>query len=105
MGIYPTKDNVRVYGDEHTYEYVAGKKWGGSPFCATCGVNVYKNIYGPPQSVIDGVPPEKKERFMKVYNHNMSLKPLNTRALDNVDFSKLDIKRDNVGTEGYEPQA
>ena len=105
MGIYPTRDQVRIHGQEHTHEYKYGNRYGGSPFCTTCGVHVYTNIYGPPQSVLDAVPPERKERFMAVYNKNMSLQPLNTRALDGIDLNKVNVVRSNVGTAGYEPQA
>jgi len=105
MGIYPTRDQVRIHGREHTREYKYGSGYGGWPFCATCGVNVYANVYGPPQSVLDAVPVERKERAMAVFRRNMSLQPLNVRVLDGVDVTKLNVVRNNVGTDGYEPQA
>ena len=105
MGIYPTRDQVRIFGRDHSHEYIWGRQYGGSPFCTTCGGSVYVNVYGPPQSFLDAVPPERKDKFMAVYNKNMSLQPLNIRSLDGVDVSKLEVARVNMGTEGYEPQA
>jgi len=105
MGVYPTRDLVHTHGREHTQEYRWGNKYGGSPFCTTCGVNVFANVYGPPQSVLDAIPPARKERAMALYHKNMNLQPLNVRALDGINLGELDVAKHNTGTEGYEPQA
>jgi len=69
--------------------------------CKTCGVLVFNNVYGPPISVFDSLPPERKERVMAVYWKNMALQPLNVRALDDVDLEFLKVERTDEGTEGY----
>lgn len=73
----------------------------GMPYCKTCGVTVFRNIYGPPLSVFDSVPAERKERAMEIYRKNMALQPLNVRTFDGLDIGSLQIKRTDEGTEGY----
>jgi hypothetical protein len=63
---------------------------------------VFTDIYGPPISVFDKLPPERKEAALRVYHKNMQLQPLNVRAMEGVDLSTLDIKRTDDGTKGYE---
>ncbi|KAK5991546.1 hypothetical protein PT974_09830 [Cladobotryum mycophilum] len=103
IGVYPTKDQVRIYGADDTFEYRSGRKFGGSTFCRTCGVHVFGNIYGPPISIFDKLPPERRELALGVYHKNMKLKPLNVRTLDNLDLASLRplIKREDEGTDGY----
>lgn len=104
IGIYPTKDNVRIYGRDRVFEYLTGGKFTGSTYCKTCGVHVFSNIYGPPISVFDKLPPERKERALAVYHKNMAMQPLNVRAIEGVKvdtFQSL-IKREDEGTDGYE---
>ena len=43
------------------------------------------NVYGPPKSVVDRLPEERKEMIRK----NLDLKPVNIRVLD------LKLKEDN----------
>jgi hypothetical protein len=65
-------------------------------------MHVFSNVHGPPISVFDGLPPERKEKALKVYHQNMRLQPLNARAMEGVDLSSLEIKRTDCGTDGYE---
>lgn len=69
--------------------------------CKTCGVTVFNNVYGPPVSVFDSLPPERKEKVLEMYWKNMALQPLNVRALDGVDLESLEIERTDEGAEGY----
>ncbi|KAL6892050.1 hypothetical protein GGI43DRAFT_414008 [Trichoderma evansii] len=103
IGIYPFKDKVKIYGQDQVFEYLTGGKFTGATFCKTCGVHVFSNIYGPPISVFDKLPPEKKERALAVYYKNMSIQPLNVRAMNDLCLDTLRslIKRKNEGTEGY----
>ncbi|KAK3356729.1 Mss4-like protein [Lasiosphaeria hispida] len=101
IGVYPNKDQVRIHGREHTFEYKYGKKFSGTTHCKTCGVTVFSNVYGPPLSVLEAAPPERKERVMAAYWRNMMLQPLNVRALDGVGRDTLHIERSDEGTEGY----
>ncbi|KAK0710673.1 Mss4-like protein [Lasiosphaeris hirsuta] len=101
IGVYPNKDQVRIHGGERTFEYKYGKKFSGTLHCNICGVTVFNNVYGPPLSVFDAVPPERKERVMAVYWKNVMLQPLNVRALDGIDRGTLWIERSDEGTEGY----
>lgn len=102
MGCYPTKDQVRLHGQRKGFEYLTGKKYGGGVSCKTCGVHVYSNIYGPPISIFDKLPPERKEYALGVYHKNMALQPLNVRAMEDVDLASLNINRTDEGTKGYE---
>lgn len=71
--------------------------------CKTCGVQIFTNLYGPPITVFDKLPPERKAYALEVYHKNMSLQPLNLRAME--AFQQLSetikIKRTDEGTEGY----
>lgn len=101
IGVYPTKDQVKIHGREHTFEYRYGSKFSGSTYCSTCGVHVFTDVYGPPLSIFDKVPPERREHVMSVYRQNMNMQPLNVRAFNGVDLGSLQIKRTDEGTEGY----
>ncbi|KAK1750195.1 hypothetical protein QBC47DRAFT_394778 [Echria macrotheca] len=101
IGVYPSKEEVRIHGRENTFEYKCGRKFIGTLHCSTCGVTVFTNVYGPPLSVFDRVPPERKEVVMAAYRKNMNIQPLNVRALEDVDLAMLQIKRSDEGTEGY----
>ncbi|UKZ94678.1 uncharacterized protein TrAFT101_009530 [Trichoderma asperellum] len=103
IGIYPSKDAVRMYGRDRVFEYLTGGKFTGATYCKTCGVHVFSNIYGPPISVFDKLPAEKKERALAVYHKNMSIQPLNVRAMNDLDLDAIRslIKREDEGTEGY----
>lgn len=72
--------------------------------CKKCGVQVFTNIYGPPITVFDKLPPERKAHALEVYHKNMSLQPLNVRAMEGfqqLPSEGLAIKRSDEGTEGY----
>jgi hypothetical protein len=101
IGVYPTKDQVKIHGREHGFEYLPGRKFSGRVYCKTCGVHIFSNIYGPPISVFDKLPLERKENALKLYHKNMQLQPLNVRAINGVDLFNLKINRADEGTEGY----
>ncbi|KAK3387937.1 hypothetical protein B0H63DRAFT_167086 [Podospora didyma] len=101
VGIYPTKDQVRIHGRENTFEYRHGRKFSGTLYCKSCGVHVFSNVYGPPLSVFDSLPPDRKERVMAAYWKNMALQPLNARIFDGLKLESLQVKRSDEGTEGY----
>jgi len=102
IGVYPDKDNIRIYGRNEASEYLFGKKYGGLLFCGTCGVPMYGSLYGPPQHVLDAVPEERKERVMQLVRNNLRLQPACVRALDEVDLKTLKIQRTDCGTDGYQ---
>lgn len=101
IGVYPTRSNVRIHGREHTFEYLHGSKFSGSAHCITCGVLVFSNIYGPPLSIFDKLPPGRKEAALAVYHKNMAIQPLNVRAMKGLDIGSLQIDKTDEGTEGY----
>ncbi|KAK3373080.1 glutathione-dependent formaldehyde-activating enzyme [Lasiosphaeria ovina] len=101
VGVYPNKDQVRLYGKEHTFEYQYGRKYIGLVYCKACGVNVYNTVYGPPLSIFDSVPPERKEHVMAVYRKNLAVQPLNVRTIENLDLASVRVEKSDEGTEGY----
>jgi predicted nuclease with RNAse H fold len=100
--VYPDKDQVRIHGKEHTSEYMYGKKYGADHFCTTCGVYVFATVIGPPLSVFDKVPPERKEFVMSVYRKNVRMLPLNVRCMEGLDIASLKINKTDYGAEDYE---
>lgn len=101
IGVYPTKDQVRILGRESTFEYLHGRGFNGTAHCKDCGVNVFSIIHGPDPSIFDKLPPERKEKALEMYHKNMALRPINVRAIEKVDLGLIDVKRDDCGTEGY----
>ncbi|KAI0481284.1 Mss4-like protein [Xylariaceae sp. FL0804] len=101
IGTYPGKDQVRIHGAEHTFEYLYGRKYTGASYCKTCGVHVFGIVHGPPLSVFDSVPVDRREAVMSVYRKNMNVQPLNVRSMNGVDLNLLNITRVDEGTEGY----
>ncbi|KAK4214182.1 hypothetical protein QBC37DRAFT_314799 [Rhypophila decipiens] len=101
IGTYPSKEQVRIHGRVHTFEYRYGSKFNGIAHCQTCGVVVFTTVYGPPISLFDRLPAERKERALAVYWKNMALQPVNVRVLDGVDLSTLTIQTTDEGAEGY----
>ncbi|KAI8211283.1 Centromere protein V [Colletotrichum sp. SAR 10_66] len=97
IGVYPHQSQVTIVGKDRTQEYQYGRKFNGAPFCKTCGVHCFGNLYGPPQSIVDRLPEAKKEFVRK----QLEIQPLNVRVLNEVDWEELDIKWANEGTEGY----
>ena len=63
---------------------------------------VFNNVRGPPVSVFDRLPPERKEKVLAAYWKNLAMRPLNVRVLDGVDVGGLKVQREDEGTEGYE---
>ncbi|KAM7186062.1 hypothetical protein V8F33_012053 [Rhypophila sp. PSN 637] len=101
IGTYPSKEQVRIHVREHTFEYRYGSKFNGIAHCQTCGVVVFTTVYGPPISLFDRLPAERKGRALAVYWKNMALQPVNVRVLDGVDLSPLTIQTTDEGVEGY----
>ena len=62
---------------------------------------MFTNIYGPPISIFDRLPPERKEVALQTYHKNMQLQPLNVRAMEGVELFSLVIARTDEGTDGY----
>ncbi|AEO68135.1 uncharacterized protein THITE_2051078, partial [Thermothielavioides terrestris NRRL 8126] len=100
VGVYPTESQVRIHGKEHMFEYLYGRRFIGFARCETCGVVVFLNVYGPPLSAYDHLPPERRERALAIHHTNMTLLPLNVRILD-VDLATLRVQRSDEGTKGY----
>ncbi|PKS04917.1 hypothetical protein jhhlp_008282 [Lomentospora prolificans] len=101
VGTYPTKDKVRIHGRENTTEYATGRKWNGATFCTTCGDTVFTNLHGPPDSYIEAMPEEKREKVREFVAQTRTIQPINLRVFD-VDVSLLKVERDDCGTAGYE---
>ncbi|POS70692.1 glutathione-dependent formaldehyde-activating enzyme [Diaporthe helianthi] len=109
IGVYPTRDQVQIHGRENGWEYgglraeLGSLKMGSVTHCKRCGVHVFTNIYGPPISVFDKLPPERKAHALEVYHKNMSLQPLNVRAIEGFQLlsQSITITRSDEGTEGY----
>ncbi|KAM3514722.1 hypothetical protein MY11210_001693, partial [Beauveria gryllotalpidicola] len=59
--VYPTRDQARILGREHTFEYIHGRS----------------NIYGPDPSVFDKLAPERRVVVLEIYHKNMALQPVN----------------------------
>ncbi|KAH0441256.1 glutathione-dependent formaldehyde-activating gfa [Colletotrichum camelliae] len=97
IGVYPHQSQVTIVGKDRNQEYQFGRKFNGAPFCKTCGVHCFGNLYGPPQSIIERLPEAKKEFVRK----QLEIQPLNVRVLNDVDWNGLGIKWANEGTEGY----
>lgn len=69
--------------------------------CKTCGVHMFGIVYGPPISIFDKLPPERKAVALEVYHRNLNMQPLSVRTIDDLDISSLKIEYDACGTEGY----
>ncbi|KAG8166801.1 hypothetical protein KVR01_002490 [Diaporthe batatas] len=109
IGVYPTKDQVQIYGREKGWEYsglraeLGSLKMGSVTHCRRCGVHVFTDIWGPPITIFDKLPPERKAHALEVYHKNISLLPLNVRAVEGFKLlsESLTIKRSDEGAEGY----
>jgi hypothetical protein len=101
IGVYPTRDQVRILGREHTFEYTHGRRFGGAAHCKDCGVYIFGNVYGPDPSVFDKLPPERREVVLQIYHKNMALQPVNVRAIEGLDLKSIYVERTDSGTEGY----
>lgn len=101
LGAYPRKDQVMISGWEYTRDYQYGRRYTGFPFCATCGIHVYNNLYGPARQVLNQMPADMRAKAMEMVTKNLTLQPINVRVLDGVDLSSIKVKRRDGGTEGY----
>jgi hypothetical protein len=97
VGVYPDKSQVSIVGRENTTVYRFGRKFNGYPFCKTCGVSCFGNLYGPSQDVVYRLPEAKKEFVRK----QLRIQPVNIRTLDGVDWDGITINKSDEGTEGY----
>ncbi|KAL0944722.1 glutathione-dependent formaldehyde-activating gfa [Colletotrichum truncatum] len=97
IGVYPHQSQVTLVGKENTQDYRFGRRFNGSPFCKTCGVHCFSNLYGPPQAIIDRLPDEKK----KFVRRQLEIQPVNVGVLEDVEWDKLNLQWANEGTEGY----
>lgn len=79
-------------------DYRFGRQFNGFPFCKTCGLHVYQDLYGPPQHIVDSMPEQRKEVVRKM----LDIKPLNVRCFDEVDLEGWGVQRSDEGTAGYE---
>jgi hypothetical protein len=95
--IYPDKSQVTTTGREKTTDYRFGRMFNGTPFCQTCGVLCFQNLYGPPKEVIDRLPEAKQEFVAK----QLRIQPLNIRVLDGVEWGLIKVKKEDEGTKGY----
>lgn len=77
--------------------YQFGSKFSGAPFCKTCGIHCFGNLYGPPKEVL-ATWPEARQAVVK---KKLMIQPLNIRVLDNVEWDELKWEKLDVGTEGY----
>ncbi|KAK2030022.1 glutathione-dependent formaldehyde-activating enzyme [Colletotrichum zoysiae] len=98
IGVYPHQSEVTLDGKDQTRDYKFGRGFNGSPFCRTCGVHCFGNLYGPPKEVIARLPEAKQEFVRK----QLETQPLNIRVLDGVEWDRINIKWSNDGTAGYE---
>lgn len=62
---------------------------------------MFWNLYGPPISMFDKLPAERRAIVLENYDSNMNLQPLSVRAMESLDLSKLQIEYDDCGTDGY----
>lgn len=97
IGIYPDRSQVAITGREHTTDYKFGQKYNGNPFCKTCSVLCFGNGYGPPQEVVDRLSDAKKE-FVK---RQLRIQTVNVRTLEDVEWGKIEVKKEDEGTDGY----
>lgn len=88
---------MAITGRENTTDYRYGQKFSGAPFCKTCGVHCFKNLYGPPQEVVDRLPESKREFVLR----QLRIQPVNLRVLEGVEWDKITVKREDEGTKGY----
>ncbi|OHF02895.1 glutathione-dependent formaldehyde-activating enzyme [Colletotrichum orchidophilum] len=97
IGVYPHQSHVSIVGKDQTQDYQFGRKFNGSPFCRTCGVHCFGNLYGPPKEIIARLPEAKQEFVRK----QLEVQPLNVRVLEGFEWGTVDIEWSNDGTEGY----
>ncbi len=95
--MYPRVAQVALEGRDKTKDYVYGRKFSGSPFCTTCGVHVFSNIYGPPAHVVESWP----EARQAMVREKLDLLPLSIRSFHDLDLSTLPILCSDEGTDGY----
>ncbi|KAL3263355.1 hypothetical protein ABHI18_001892 [Aspergillus niger] len=94
--IYPHRSQVTLHGEESLTEYCFGRGFTGHQFCKICGVQVGMKLHGPPQSVVDSLPPEKQE----IVKEKLAIVPIRVAVLDGVEWADLKVERTDEGTEG-----
>lgn len=98
VGVYSSKSQVTITDSGNKLKiYKFGRGFNGHPFCSACGVHTHQILYGPPQSVIDRLPPDRLAFVQK----QLDIQPVNVRCLDGVNVAELAITRSDEGTDGY----
>ncbi|KAK1992169.1 glutathione-dependent formaldehyde-activating enzyme [Colletotrichum falcatum] len=97
IGVYPHQSEVTLTGKDKTRDYKFGRGFNGSPFCQTCGVHCFGNLYGPPKEIVARLPESRQEFVRK----QLEIQPVNIRVLDDVEWERIDIKWSNDGTVDY----
>ncbi|KAJ0309427.1 hypothetical protein COL5a_001598 [Colletotrichum fioriniae] len=97
IGVYPHQSQVSIVGKDQALDYQFGRKFNGSPFCRTCGVHCFGNLYGPPKELVAKLPEAKQEFVRK----QLEVQPLNVRVLEGLEWDSVNIEWSNDGTEGY----
>ncbi|KAK1657555.1 glutathione-dependent formaldehyde-activating enzyme [Colletotrichum godetiae] len=97
IGVYPHQSHVGIVGKDHTQDYQFGRKFNGSPFCRTCGVHCFGNLYGPPKELVAKLPAARQEFVQK----QLEVQPLNVRVLGGIEWHNVNVTWSNDGTEGY----
>ncbi|KAK2041946.1 glutathione-dependent formaldehyde-activating enzyme [Colletotrichum somersetense] len=97
IGVYPHQSEVTLDGNDQTRDYKFGRGFNGWPFCRTCGVHCFGNLYGPPKEIIARLPEAKQEFVRK----QLEIQPLNIRVLDGVEWDRINIKWSNDGAADY----
>ncbi|KAK1496635.1 glutathione-dependent formaldehyde-activating enzyme [Colletotrichum tamarilloi] len=97
IGVYPHQSEVSIVGKDQALDYQFGRKFNGSPFCRTCGVHCFGNLYGPPKELVAKLPEARQEFVRK----QLEIQPLNVRVLEGLEWDSVNIEWSNDGTEGY----
>ncbi|KAK1460509.1 glutathione-dependent formaldehyde-activating enzyme [Colletotrichum cuscutae] len=97
IGVYPHQSEVSIVGKDQALDYQFSRKFNGSPFCRTCGVHCFGNLYGPPKELVAKLPETRQEFVRK----QLEIQPLNVRVLQGLEWDSVNIEWSNDGTEGY----
>ncbi|KDN64894.1 putative glutathione-dependent formaldehyde-activating enzyme, partial [Colletotrichum sublineola] len=97
IGVYPHQSEVTLVGKDQTRDYKFGRGFNGSPFCRTCGVHCFGNLYGPPKEIVVRLP-EARQEFVR---RQLEIQPLNVRVLEGVEWDRINIKWSNDGAADY----
>ncbi|KAK1984765.1 glutathione-dependent formaldehyde-activating enzyme [Colletotrichum cereale] len=97
IGVYPHQSEVTLSGKDQTQDYRFGRGFNGWPFCRTCGVHCFGNLYGPPAEIVARLP-EARQEFVR---RQLEIQPVNIRVLDGVEWDRINITWSNDGVVGY----